>query len=172
MEEIQEELRIIKEYPDLKQNIEVLNLVLTNLQRWILKQILRVKRPATTRGLFTRMMMSLYSKLANQYKIEDSELLINEDMPQKMVKDLKIIADASIKEKNPSITYLVENVVKPHFKKYNISYPSYNKIEGDLNTLMSWGILSNYKNGIITYWIINPKFYLYFKDHFKKIIES
>ncbi|MFH1591986.1 MAG: hypothetical protein ABIB47_01320 [Candidatus Woesearchaeota archaeon] len=166
-----EALKIVKEYPDLKNNIEVLNLVLLDLQKWLLRHMAIYKRPTTTRSFFTKIMNDLFARRIRGDPTGESDILesgITQKIPDRLVPEYAKRYNAAL-EDGTSPTNIVEDIIKPIFNKHRLPYPSYNKIENDLKCLKDWGIFSNYRSGPKIYWIINPKFFLMFKKDLHRL---
>ena len=204
MEPNLEEIKILKEYPYLKQNIEVFNHILLPLERWLFKRILQEKKPITTRKFYSIMMIDLISFFLTDPRLSDVELSLDdikyygrvrknlekEDIKLIIVddrflssdkKDLKDIVISFVQQsknfKGKSGGYPMSetdniSIIEETFKKFKVPYYSYNKIESDLERLEKWGVLITRKEGRKKYWIINPKFYHFFKNNIKQILKS
>ena len=173
------EIRILKEYPDIIENIETLNLVLTPLEKWLFLYMVDKKLPATTRYIFSQTIVKLFYEVtsthASQKPLKYSYLLYNFSEKRPYI-DLdvrgKIREEFMKKNKPPTSITKTTGVIIKLLQKHNIHYPSYNKIESDLRKLESWGILRRRIDGKKVYWILNPPFYFKIKDKIKEILDK
>ncbi len=195
-----ENLRITSQYPIIKENIILLKQNLLPSQLFCLQYTIKSQKPNTTRQYYVsivheffirefghntselnEVIENLQNKIKKKYGFENMSrkdiianllvdkniyLLLNQslmDVENKMKKEVGVKLDWSITNK----TAIIEIILR----KMKVKFPTYTKISNSLEKLKSFGFLSKIVEDGKTYWTLNNRFFLEFKDKFKDILK-
>lgn len=161
----------IDKYPDTQKDITLFKIILTPLELYSLKLFLIDPQPKrirdiqlfTIRAIFT----NVFYKNGQEYKLLN--LLHAEGYG---LIDLNLKLDTKLHEVKKSST--IEDEIKnktAYLRKYKVKCPSYELIQSMVENLEKNFILkSRTRDDNSKFFIINPNFYIHFKDNFKEIL--
>ncbi len=172
---------LFEQHPKAKGDIMLLGTILLPMEMWVLKNFLNKQCPLSPRDLYKGAIIQIYNV---NFSRSDKEKIRNNPIHKHLFVAYGVhffIPEIQRKERlfflksalNKSSTDHIRTIEKL-LRKNKVKFPTYSKIVNVLSAFESLGILikrrsSDKKSDF--YWIINPNFYVEFKDKFKEIMD-
>jgi hypothetical protein len=165
---MQEEIKIEREYPEIKQNFKTISLVLDEIEQTILKIIIREHRAMKINEIRNYCILEKFTKVYSQQETftkEKKELNRYGETVYDQVEVGQFLNRAGEQPTTRQVKTMEEKL-----REDDITVPGYRKIRKKIGILKSWGMITKRSDDEGKY-TINLRFYVKYEDELKNFAE-
>jgi len=168
--EKEQEVSFTQKYPEVLRDTSLFKVILTPLELYVLKLFIRDLNPRTIRDIQLYTIRLIFDGVFfKSAKMEDADLI------EQLLKEGYGSQNLSHKNIKSAIkdTTTIEAEIKDKFsllKKHKVKCPSYEMLQASIENLEKAFILTHRRRDEVSkFYLINPNFYIHFKDKLNEI---